>query len=174
MVVHHSGIHATIAGVLTALAIPMVTREGEESPLLKLEHALIKPVNFLIVPIFALANTNIRFQSAMLEGLFSPLGIGIIVGLCVGKPLGIYFMAKLAVKLNIAELPARVTWRHIVGVGCLAGVGFTMAIFIALLSFSDDLLVAEAKFSILIASLLSGIVGYLLLNNTRAVAEKTL
>lgn len=164
--IHHSGIHATIAGVLTALVIPMTTKSEKESPLLKLEHALINPVNFLIVPIFALANTNIRFESSMLDGLVSPLGLGIIAGLCIGKPLGVFLMSKLAVKLNIAQLPAGANWKHIVGLGSLAGVGFTMAIFISLLSFADDLLIAEAKFSILIASLLSGIIGYTLLNST--------
>lgn len=163
--IHHSGIHATIAGVLTALAIPMTTKEGKQSPLIKLEHALVIPVNFLIVPIFALANTNIRFESTMLDGLVSPLGLGIIAGLCIGKPVGVFLMSKLAIKLRIAQLPAGANWKHIIGLGLLAGVGFTMAIFISLLSFTDSLLIAEAKFSILVASFLSGIVGYTLLNN---------
>src|SRR5690606_39791610 len=81
--IHHSGIHATIAGVLVAIAIPFSAKEGNSSPLLKLEHALVNPVNFIIVPIFALANTNIRFEEAMIAGLTAPLGIGIIVGLCI-------------------------------------------------------------------------------------------
>ncbi|KKX49787.1 Na+/H+ antiporter NhaA [Sphingobacterium sp. IITKGP-BTPF85] len=170
--IHHSGIHATIAGVLTALAIPMTTKGEKQSPLLKLEHALVNPVNFLIVPIFALANTNIRFESAMLDGLVSPLGLGIIIGLCIGKPVGVLLMSKLAVKLNIAQLPAGATWRHIIGLGSLAGVGFTMAIFISLLSFTDGLLIAEAKFSILIASLLSGIIGYTLLNSSNKLKKQ--
>lgn len=163
--VHHSGIHATIAGVLTALAIPMTTKGDKESPLLTLEHALVIPVNFLIVPIFALANTNIRFESTMLDGLVSPLGLGIIAGLCIGKPVGVFLMSKLAIKLRIAQLPAGANWKHIIGLGLLAGVGFTMAIFISLLSFTDSLLIAEAKFSILVASFISGISGYTLLNN---------
>lgn len=164
--IHHSGIHATIAGVLTALAIPFATRKGQESPLLKLEHALVLPVNFLIVPLFAIANTNISFESAMLEGLLSPLGLGIIAGLCIGKPLGVLLMSKLAIALRIAQLPAGANWKHIIGLGSLAGVGFTMAIFISLLSFVDPTLIAEAKFSILIASLISGIIGYSLLSAT--------
>ncbi|MGO1244627.1 MAG: Na+/H+ antiporter NhaA [Sphingobacterium sp.] len=165
--IHHSGIHATVAGVLTAITIPLTVKNGHASPLRTLEHALVNPVNFMIVPIFALANTNIRFESGMLAGLISPLGIGIILGLCVGKPLGVFLLSKLAVKLNIAELPSKANWKHIIGVGCLAGVGFTMAIFIALLSFSQDFLIAEAKFSILIASLISGIMGYSLLYNSK-------
>ncbi|MBD1434891.1 Na+/H+ antiporter NhaA [Sphingobacterium sp. DN00404] len=165
--IHHSGIHATIAGVLTAMMIPAKTKERDSSPLLRLEHALINPINFVIIPLFALANTNIRFETSMLDGLFSPLGIGIILGLCVGKPLGIFLMSKLAIKLHIAQLPAEANWMHIIGVGSLAGVGFTMAIFISLLSFTDNLLIEEAKFSILIASLISGIIGYTLLNRSK-------
>ncbi len=161
--IHHSGIHATIAGVLTAMVIPFSGNAKNPSPLLHLEHALLKPVNFIIVPIFAFANTNIRFESAMLDGLFSPVGLGIIIGLCVGKPIGIYLLSKVAIKLRIAQLPEHATWKHIIGVGSLAGVGFTMAIFIALLSFSDELLISGAKFAILIASLLSGLVGYFIL-----------
>ena len=169
--IHHSGIHATIAGVLVAMAIPFSSKEGNNSPLLKLEHALVNPVNFVIVPIFALANTNIRFEEAMIAGLTAPLGIGIIVGLCVGKPIGVLLMSKLAVKLKIAQLPAHSGWTHIVGIGSLAGVGFTMAIFISLLSFADPILVAEAKFAILVASALSGIIGYVLLSRTNGVPK---
>ncbi|RZF62666.1 Na+/H+ antiporter NhaA [Sphingobacterium corticibacterium] len=162
--VHHSGIHATIAGVLTAMTIPLATKGQKEPPLLKLEHALTTPVNFLIVPLFALANTAIRFEEGMLEGLISPLGIGIIVGLMLGKPVGVYLMTKLAILLRIGSMPQGASWAQIIGVGLLAGIGFTMSIFIALLSFSDNLLIAEAKFSILVASLLSGVTGYILLN----------
>ncbi len=162
--VHHSGIHATIAGVLTAMTIPLATKGQKEPPLLKLEHALATPVNFLIVPLFALANTAIRFEEGMLEGLASPLGIGIIVGLMLGKPVGVYLMTKLAILLRIGSMPQGASWAQIIGVGLLAGIGFTMSIFIALLSFSDNLLIAEAKFSILVASLLSGVTGYILLS----------
>lgn len=112
--IHHSGIHATIAGVLVAMVIPFSGQDEHSSPLLKLEHALVNPVNFIIVPIFALANTNIRFEEAMIAGLTAPLGIGIIIGLCVGKPLGVLLMSKLAVKLNIAQLPAHAGWTHII------------------------------------------------------------
>lgn len=165
--IHHSGIHATIAGVLTAMTIPFTMKDGQTSPLLKLEHALVTPVNYLIVPLFALANTNVRFENTMLEGLVSPLGLGIVLGLCLGKPIGILLMSKMAVKLKIAELPRGANWQHVIGVGLLAGIGFTMSIFIALLSFTDSSLIAEAKFSILIGSLLSGFLGYILLKRSK-------
>src|SRR5690606_21104699 len=100
----------------------------------KLEHALTKPVNFIILPIFALANTNIHFQDGMVEGLFSSLGMGILLGLIVGKPVGILLLSWLSVKSKLCQLPEGANWVHIVGVGLLAGIGFTMSIFIALLS----------------------------------------
>lgn len=162
--VHHSGIHATIAGVLLAFTIPTNTSD-EESPLEKLEHSLTKPVNFLIMPIFALANTLIRFESGMVEGLASPLGMGIIFGLIAGKTLGIFAFSWLSVKLKWSGLPSGAQWKHIAGVGLLGGIGFTMSIFISLLSFDDVLLQSEAKFSILIASVLAGSLGFLYLKS---------
>jgi len=161
--VHHSGIHATIAGVLLALTIP-TNPVKETSPLESLEHAIVKPVNFLIMPIFALANTNIRFESEMLDGLTSPLGLGIILGLLVGKPIGITLFSWLSVKLGFSSLPSKAGWRHVIGVGLLAGIGFTMSIFIALLSFpSSAEFQIEAKFSILVASVCAGVSGYIFL-----------
>ncbi len=160
--IHHSGIHATIAGVLTALTLP-TTPDASESPLEKLEHALVKPVNFIIMPIFAIANTNITFESGMVEGLASSLGLGIILGLFIGKPAGILIMSWLSVKLKIARLPKETTWIHVLGLGLLGGIGFTMSIFIALLSFNDVFLQAEAKFAILVASILAGVSGFILL-----------
>lgn len=163
--IHHSGIHATIAGVLTALALPTKSRYADtESPLVKLEHALMRPVNLLIMPIFALANTNIEFESGMLAGLVTPLGLGIILGLFLGKPIGIFLLSWLSVKLGLSSMPKGAGWWHVIGVGMLAGIGFTMSIFIAILSFTgQELTLAEAKFSILTASLLSGICGSLML-----------
>lgn len=160
--VHHSGIHATIAGVLVALTLP-TTPDATESPLEKLEHALVKPVNFIIIPIFALANTNILFVDGMVEGLFSAVGMGIVLGLIVGKPIGILLLSWLSVKFKICQLPEGANWTHIIGVGLLAGIGFTMSIFIALLSFADPDVVAVAKFAILTASVLSGAIGFTLL-----------
>lgn len=168
--VHHSGIHATIAGVLVAMTIP--TNETDiESPLERLEHALTKPVNFLIIPIFAFANTNITLESEMVAGLTSSLGLGISLGLLLGKPVGIVLTSLLCTKLKISSLPENATWRHILGVGLLAGIGFTMSIFIAILSFGDPLHVSEAKLSILITSALAGIVGYLTLRSNKTYSN---
>jgi len=160
--IHHSGIHATIAGVLTAMTIP-TTRDATESPLEKLEHALANPVNFIIMPVFALANTNISFESGMADGLVSDLGLGILIGLFLGKPVGITLMSWLIVKLGWGTLPNKANWKHILGIGLLGGIGFTMSIFIALLSFGDPLLQTESKFAILVTSTLSGVCGFLVL-----------
>lgn len=161
--IHHSGVHATIAGVLLALTIP-TNPVRATSPLESLEHIIVKPVNFLIMPVFALANTNIRFESKMLDGLSSPLGLGIIIGLLAGKPIGVTLFSWLSVKLKLSALPSKAGWRHIIGLGLLAGIGFTMSIFIGLLSFSSPEYQAEAKFSILVASLCAGITGFIFLN----------
>lgn len=164
--IHHSGIHATIAGVLTALTIPAAV-SGQHSPLQKLEHMLGRPVNFVIIPLFALANTNIHFEADMLRGLFTSLGAGIVLGLLIGKPLGILLISWLSVKLNISKLPEQAGWMHILGLGLLAGIGFTMSIFISILSFDSPMLVQQAKFSILIASIISGVSGFLILSLSR-------
>lgn len=167
--VHHSGVHATIAGVLVAMTLP-TTPDAKESPLEKLEHMIVKPVSFLIMPIFALANTNIKFEEEMIAGLTTPLGLGIILGLFLGKPIGITLISWISVKLKISSLPDKAAWMQIVGVGFLAGIGFTMSIFISVLSFTgQELLLSEAKFSVLVASILSGVAGSLILS---AVANK--
>jgi len=169
--IHHSGIHATIAGVLLALTIP-TNPVKEASPLETLEHAIVKPVNFLIMPIFALANTNIRFEPAMIDGLHSPLGLGIILGLVVGKPIGVTLFSWLSVKMGFSSLPSKAGWKHVIGLGLLAGIGFTMSIFIAILSFSDPLFQVEAKFSILVSSLIAGISGYVFLSTLNSKQKK--
>lgn len=160
--VHHSGIHATIAGVLVAMTIP-TNDTAVESPLERLEHALVKPVNFFIIPLFAFANTNITLESNMINGLTNSLGLGIGLGLLVGKPIGILVTSYLCSKLKISSLPLGANWMHIFGVGLLAGIGFTMSIFIGILSFASPIYVAEAKLSILITSLLAGIIGFIVL-----------
>ncbi len=170
--IHHSGIHATIAGVLTALTLP-TTPDDTESPLEKLEHLLSNPVNFIIMPIFAIANTNITFEVGMSQGLISNMGLGIVLGLFLGKPIGIFTMSWLAVKLKLAKLPAKVGWIHVLGLGLLGGIGFTMSIFVALLSFDKPWLQSEAKFSVLVASILSGIVGYTFLSIYNKKKQRT-
>lgn len=159
---HHSGIHATIAGVLLAFTIPTNVSTIKISPLEKLEQRLHTPVNFFIMPLFALANTNILFKPGMVEGLFSSLGYGIVGGLLAGKVIGIVLFSFIAIKIKISSLPAKSNWSHIIGAGLLAGIGFTMSIFIALLSFKGHHdLQDEAKFAVLIASVLSGFTGAL-------------
>ncbi len=162
--IHHSGIHATIAGVLTAMAIPGKNTSGT-SAVEQLEHWLDKPVNYLIMPVFALVNTQIPLDIHMAEGLLSPPGLGILLGLLIGKPLGISLFSWISVKTGICTLPDKASWGHIIGAGMLGGIGFTMSIFIALLSFrGDHMLLADAKFFVLAASLLSGALGSLFLS----------
>lgn len=157
-----SGIHATIAGVLLAFAIPFSARaEDEQSPSHRLEHLLHKPVAFLILPIFALANTGIVIGDGWLQELASANSAGIIGGLVLGKPLGIALLSFLAVAVGICRLPGDLQWRHIAGAGMLGGIGFTMSIFIANLAFADQAAVINAsKMAILIASLTAGTLGY--------------
>ena len=161
--VHHSGIHATIAGVLLAFCIP-TNPVKETSPLEKLEHLLLKPVNFVIMPLFALANTNIHFENEMLYGITSSLGLGIIIGLVLGKPIGVLLFSWISVKLGFGSLPSNSNWKHILGLGMLAGIGFTMSIFVSILSFEDPIYQTEAKFCILIASITAAFAGYQFLN----------
>lgn len=160
--VHHSGIHATIAGVMVAMTLP-TNDTNIESPLERLEHALVNPVNFFIIPIFAFANTNITLQSEMLHGLTAPLGLGIFFGLMFGKPIGILLTSWICSRFGIASLPEGSSWMHIIGIGMLAGIGFTMSIFISILSFKNPLFVSEAKLSVLLTSVIAGTAGFLLL-----------
>ena len=159
----HSGIHATIAGVLVAFAIPFGSG-GEKSPSYILQHILHKPVAFIIVPLFALANTAIVFESNWIDGLKTTEALGIITGLVVGKPVGILLFAWLAVILGISNLPEGLKWKHIAGTGMLAGIGFTMSIFVALLAFDDAGFIAAAKIAIIAASVLAAILGLLSLH----------
>ncbi|WP_294299459.1 Na+/H+ antiporter NhaA [uncultured Chryseobacterium sp.] len=161
---HHSGIHATIAGVLLAFSIPTNVSTTEISPLEKLEHNLHFPVSFLIMPVFALTNTNITFTEDMVSGLTSTLGLGIICGLVLGKLAGINLFSLIAIKLKLSSLPQNSSWKHMLGVGLLAGIGFTMSIFIALLSFKGEIDIQnEAKFAVIIASLIAAVSGFLVL-----------
>ena len=169
--VHHSGIHATIAGVLVAMTLP-TNISDEESPLERLEHALVKPVNFLIIPIFAFANTNISIHNEMIAGLTSPLGLGISLGLILGKPIGIVTTSFICAKLKIGQLPLNAKMVHMVGLGLLAGIGFTMSIFISMLSFNEPIFVEEAKLAVLLTSLIAGILGYIVLHFWGGKAKK--
>lgn len=157
-----SGVHATIAGVLLAFTIPYSSREDDaESPSHRLEHVLHKPVTFLILPVFALANTGIIIGAGWETELLSSNSLGIIAGLVVGKPVGIFLFSSAAVALGLCRLPLDLAWRHILGAGLLGGIGFTMSIFITNLAFvgAGDTINAS-KMAILVASLVAGIAGF--------------
>ena len=154
-----SGIHPTVAGVLLAFSIPMNLLED-------LEHKLNKPVNYLILPLFALANTAMPVSLAQTGNLLAPLSLGIILGLLIGKPAGITLAAFFAVRSKFAKLPSGIEWKQIIGLGMTAGIGFTMSIFMASLSFKDESTLTLAKLAILIGSFVSAIAGIIILRFT--------
>jgi NhaA family Na+:H+ antiporter len=156
----HSGVHATITGVLLAFAIPF-GQGGKKSTSYILQHFLHKPVAFIILPIFALANTAITLSSDIGSTLTQHYSLGIAFGLIVGKPLGIFALTFVAVKMGICQLPSDLNWKSILGVGFLGGIGFTMSIFITLLAFDQEAIINNAKFVILISSLIAGIIGFI-------------
>ncbi|GET46347.1 Na+/H+ antiporter NhaA [Capnocytophaga felis] len=158
----HSGVHATITGVLLAFAIPFGNGD-EKSTSYVLQHFLHKPVAFVILPIFALANTAILFSGNITETLTENYSLGILLGLIVGKPLGIFLLTFLAVTFGLCKLPSELNWKSIFGIGLLGGIGFTMSIFITLLAFDNELIINNAKLIILISSLVAGVLGFVTL-----------
>lgn len=161
----NSGVHATITGVLLAFTIPF--GEGDEKSTSSiLQHFLHKPVAFIILPIFALANTAILFNGNIIETLTNPNSLGIALGLIVGKPLGIFVATFLAVRFGFSKLPTDLNWKSILSVGLLAGIGFTMSIFITLLAFDNEVIINNSKLVILISSLTAGLLGLLSLRLT--------
>jgi NhaA family Na+:H+ antiporter len=158
----HSGVHATITGVLLAFAIPF-GKGDEESTSYYLQHFLHKPVAFIILPIFALANTAIVLSSDIGHLFTQNYSLGIFLGLILGKPIGIFLFTFLAVSIGLCKLPEDINWKYLIGVGFLGGIGFTMSIFITLLAFEDLNVINNAKFIILISSLLAGSIGFLTL-----------
>jgi len=158
-----SGVHATLAGVLLAFAIPFSAKEDDaESPSHKLEHLLHTPVAFVILPIFALANTGIVIGADWANNLASANSLGIIGGLVLGKPLGIALLSFVAVAFGICRLPLDLNWRHVFGAGLLGGIGFTMSIFITNLAFVGSAeMINASKMAILLASLTAGTIGFL-------------
>lgn len=161
----HSGVHATITGVLLAFAIPF-GNGGEKSTSYILQHFLHKPVAFIILPIFALANTAIVIGTDFTTIITQNYSIGIALGLIIGKPLGIITILFIAIKLGWCQLPNDLNWKSILGVGFLAGIGFTMSIFITLLAFENETIINNAKFIILLASLVAGLIGFISLKLT--------
>ena len=158
----NSGVHATVTGVLLAFVIPFGNGSKETSSY-KLQHFLHKPAAFIILPLFAMANTGIAISSNWHEELNHPNTIGIILGLVVGKPLGIWLFSFLAVSLGICTLPRDLKWSNILGAGMLGGIGFTMSIFITMLAFKNDgeAVITYSKIAILIASFIAGTIGFL-------------
>jgi NhaA family Na+:H+ antiporter len=162
-----SGVHATLAGVLLAFTIPFTPGE-RPSPSYRVQHFLHKPVAFLIMPLFALANTGIVLPGNWAESVLTSNSVGILLGLVLGKPLGIVLCTLLAVKWRVSQLPSEVGWQHIIGAGFLGGIGFTMSIFITLLAFGHPDLIQGSKISILLSSLVAGATGFLILQRSAA------
>lgn len=154
----NSGVHATIAGVIMAFTMPL-------NKLAKLEHLLYYPVNFVILPLFALANTAILLPDQFQNVLFSSISYGIIFGLVIGKPVGIFLFSFWGEKMGIASLPSKTGYKQLVGVGMLGGIGFTMSIFTTALAYQANEIQVISKVSIIAASLISGIIGYTFLRN---------
>jgi NhaA family Na+:H+ antiporter len=162
-----SGVHATIAGVMAAFAIPfrrtLAAPDAEDSALHRLEHALVKPVAFLIVPIFGFANAGVSLAGASFAALAAPLPLGIAMGLFLGKQIGIFTSVWIAVKLGIAARPSQASWLQVYGVALLCGIGFTMSLFIGGLAFTGPDHADDVKIGVLMGSMLSAIIGYVVL-----------
>ncbi|HEV7990748.1 MAG TPA: Na+/H+ antiporter NhaA [Gemmatimonadaceae bacterium] len=164
-----SGIHATIAGVVLALMVPARQHVSEDAavvvqpPLQRMEHALQGVVAFVIMPIFALANAGVPLGKGVSAAALSPIAWGIVLGLVLGKPIGIGLASYLAVRLRAADLPPGVSWRHLHGAGWLGGIGFTMSLFVAALAFRSPEVLNVAKLGILAASVTAGVIGFVIL-----------
>ncbi len=161
----NSGVHATITGILLAFAIPF-GKGDEKSPSYILQHFLHKPVAFLILPLFAIANTCIAVGDDWQSGLSEANSLGIMAGLVIGKPLGIFLFSFIGAGLGLCVLPTDLKWKNIIGAGFLGGIGFTMSIFIALLAFDNVDVINNSKIAILVASLIAGTIGFIWLRLT--------
>lgn len=160
-----SGVHATLAGVVTALAIPLRQRDGEPGPLEDLEHNLHTWVAFGIVPLFAFANAGVSLAGTTFAVVTSSIPLGIALGLFLGKPIGIFSFTWAAIRLGLGERPQGSSWTQIVGAGMLGGIGFTMSLFIGMLAFPDPAYAAELRLGVLIGSILSAVAGYVILSH---------
>jgi len=161
---HESGVHATISGVLLAAVIPHRKKEKDFSLLIKLEHKISPYVAFGIMPLFALANAGVSLDGITLTSLLSPIPLGILLGLFVGKQVGVFLFSIISIKLKIAQMPNNSNWASLYGVGILTGIGFTMSLFIGNLAFVDNnQYIDGVKIGVLTGSLLSTLVGYFLL-----------
>ena len=159
-----SGVHATLAGVVTALAIPLTAKDpNQSSPLYRAEHGLHIWVAFLILPLFAFANAGVSLKGISVGDLLAPLPLGIALGLLVGKQIGVFSLSWLAVKLGLAKLPTGANWRQVYGIACLTGIGFTMSLFIGTLAFEGDEILNAVRLGVLMGSLASGVLGFAIL-----------
>jgi NhaA family Na+:H+ antiporter len=171
-----SGVHATLAGVALAMFIPMRSKEEpDRSPLRELEHDLHSVVAFGVLPLFAFVNAGISFAGMSFADLLHPVSMGIAVGLFVGKQFGVFLLCFVAIKAGLAKLPGGASWGSLYGVAILSGVGFTMSLFIDTLAFqnlpADTVFDFDARLGILLGSLASGVVGYLVLDRTLPKAQ---
>ncbi len=161
---HNSGIHATIAGVLLAMTIPHRKKDKDFSLLIKVEHAISPYVAFGIMPIFAFANAGVSLEGLSFSSLLDKVPLGIVLGLFVGKQLGVFAFSYVSIKLKIAQMPSNTSWYNFYGVGVLTGIGFTMSLFVGNLAFADNLQYMDGvKIGVLTGSLLSTLFGYFLI-----------
>lgn len=167
----HSGVHATITGVLLAFVIPF-GNGNKKTVSYKLQHLLHKPVAYIILPVFALANTALTINSDWQQIFSHHYTAGIAAGLIAGKPIGIFLLSFIAVKAGLCKLPADLGWKEIAGVGFLGGIGFTMSIFITLLAFDNEQTINNTKLIILVSSLIAGLAGYIFLSLTMKATGK--
>ena len=170
---HESGIHSTISGVLLALTIPHRKEQNDYSLLLKVEHSIAPYVAFMIMPLFALANAGVSLEGLKFNSLFSVVPLGILLGLFLGKQIGVFLFSYISIKLKITEMPNNANWLNFYGVGILTGIGFTMSLFVGNLAFVENIeYMGGVKIGVLTGSLLSTIVGYFLILITRKSKNK--
>ncbi|MDC2996431.1 Na+/H+ antiporter NhaA [Candidatus Pelagibacter sp.] len=161
---HNSGIHATIAGVLLAMTIPHRKKEKDFSLLIKVEHAISPYVAFGIMPLFAFANAGVSLEGLSFSSLLDKVPLGIVLGLFVGKQLGVFVFSYISIKLKIAQMPSNTSWYNFYGVGILTGIGFTMSLFVGNLAFVENMQYMDGvKIGVLTGSLLSTLAGYFLI-----------
>jgi NhaA family Na+:H+ antiporter len=173
MGVMESGIHATIAGVLAALCIPLRTADPGNSPSMRLEKRLHGVVAFAILPLFAFANAGVSLQGVSLHNIFDPITLGIIAGLFVGKQVGIFAILLLMIGLRLSPRPADCTWLQMYGTTVLCGIGFTMSLFIGNLAYQGDLAQTEVRLGVIVGSLLSAFYGYMILRLAPPARKRT-
>ncbi len=166
-----SGVHATLAGVLVALMVPLRTRGAKPAPLLMLEHGLKPWVAYVIMPAFAFANAGVSLGGLSVDALLAPVPLGIALGLFLGKQIGVAGFAWLGVRLGFCRLPSGTTWRQMYAVALLAGIGFTMSLFIGTLAFADPAMTNGVRLGVLTGSIASGVIGFVMLRRAIGVRE---